>query len=234
MNIRELYVNLHKEEPILRAEIQSLYTKLDKRFNLRGSYLPIVFGHDEKALGAYIPMDYDNEEHFEFSLVFIGFCLKNQISAADRLNLYKHEYAHYMAHHISIPKEYTWQPGIHGSAWRYCCSLIGAIPSALFVEGETLKRINYDEKLTRPQVNHATVRTVDTYRQNVKYRADEMSKVVYSIGDKVAHPKFGQGVIEKIESSSSFVRLSIRFGNDVKIIDQKWMIKSGYKKVSER
>lgn len=234
MNTCDLYANLYKEEPILRAEIQALYSELDKKFHLRGSDLPILFSHDEKALGAYVPMDYDNEEHFEFSLAFIGFCLENQISVVERQNLYKHEYAHYMAHHINIPKEYTWQPGIHGSAWRYCCSLIGAVPSALFVEGESLKKINYDKSLLRPQVNHSTVRIVDTYRQNLKYRVSEASKVMYSIGDMVEHPKFGQGVIEKIEDGPGSVRLGIRFGEDIKMIDQKWMIKSGYKKVSER
>lgn len=56
---------------------------------------------------------------------------------------------------------------------------------------------------------------------------------MYSIGDMVEHPKFGQGVIEKIEDGPGSVRLGIRFGEDIKMIDQKWMIKSGYKKVSE-
>ncbi len=224
---------LRREEPVLRAEIQTLYSSLDKRFNLHGSDLPIVFSHDEKTLGAYVPMDYDNDEHFEFSFAFIGFCMKEQISSADRENLYKHEYAHYMAHHLSIPREYTWQPGVHGSAWRYCCSLIGAVPSALFIEGQSLKKIDYDARLTQPKVDHAVIRTVDTYRQNVKYKAMEASKAVYSVGDVVSHPKFGQGTIEEIEAGQGFVRLSIRFNDQVKIIDQKWMLRAGYKKVSD-
>ena len=43
----------------------------------------------------------------------------------------RHEYAHYMEHHITIPREYQWQPGLHGSAWKYCCSLVGAVADTL-------------------------------------------------------------------------------------------------------
>ncbi|MCR5580602.1 MAG: hypothetical protein K6F66_03345 [Pseudobutyrivibrio sp.] len=225
---------LHNEEPVLHAEITALYSVLDHKLGLHGAELPINFGMDEKALGAYIPASYDDEEHFEFSLFFIGFCLNEQLSKADRINLYKHEYAHYMARHIPIPSEYTWQPGIHGSAWKYCCSLIGAIPSDYYVEGQSLKKVDYDSVLKRPSVDHAQVQMLDTYHTQRAYRNMENSKVKYEIGDIVTHPKFGEGTVKEIEKQPSSVRLTIAFGEDIKIIDQKWLVKTGYKKVSER
>ena len=40
-----------------------------------------------------------------------------------------------------------WQPGIHGSAWKYCCSLIGAAPTPYYKAGEGLIKHDYDKVL---------------------------------------------------------------------------------------
>ncbi len=234
MTKKDMLKMLHDEEPILLAEISALYTLLDAKFGLKGSQVPVTFGLDEKALGSYTPASSDDEEHFEFSLLFIGYCLKNQISAADRTNLYKHEYAHYMVRNIDIPQKYTWQPGVHGSAWKYCCSLIGAIPTDYYVEDQQLKTINYDSVLTRPTVDHNQVRMLDTYRTQRMYKNMENSKVKYEIGDSVTHPKFGEGTVQKIEKMESSVRLHILFGEDIKVIDQKWLVKTKYQRVADR
>jgi len=234
MTKKDMLKLLHDEEPILRAEITALYSVLDHKLGLRGAQLPITFGMDEKALGSYLPASYDNEEQFQFSLFFIGFCLNKQLSKPERINLYKHEYAHYMAHHLVIPDEYNWQPGVHGSAWKYCCSLIGAIPADYYVEGQALKKVDYDSVLTRPTVNHKQVQMLDTYRTQRMYKNIENSKVQYEIGDVVTHPKFGEGTVKEIEKQPSSVRLHIAFGDEIKIIDQKWLVKTKYKKVSER
>ena len=41
---------LQKEIPILRALIQNLYQKLDRKFHLNGAKIPITFGFDTDSL----------------------------------------------------------------------------------------------------------------------------------------------------------------------------------------
>lgn len=234
MTKKDMLKLLHNEEPVLRAEITALYSVLDHKLGLHGADVPITFGMDEKALGSYLPPSYDNEEQFQFSLFFIGFCMNDQLTKADRVNLYKHEYAHYMTRHINIPEKYNWQPGVHGSAWKYCCSLIGAIPSDYYIENASIQKIDYESVLTRPNVDHKQVQMLDTYRTQKMYANIENSKVKYEVGDVVTHPKFGEGTVQEIEKQPSSVRLHIAFGEEVKIIDQKWLVKTGYKKVADR
>ena len=52
----------------------------------------------------------------------------------------------------------------------------------------------------------------------------------YETGEKIKHPKFGEGIIEKIEKQTGSVTLHIRFGDAVKVIDQKWLLQTKYKK----
>ena len=234
MTKKDMLKLLHNEEPVLRAEITALYSVLDHKLGLHGADVPITFGMDEKALGSYLPPSYDNEEQFQFSLFFIGFCMNDQLTKADRVNLYKHEYAHYMTRRINIPEKYNWQPGVHGSAWKYCCSLIGAIPSDYYIEDASIKKIDYESVLTRPNVDHKQVQMLDTYRTQKMYANMENAKVKYEVGDVVTHPKFGEGTVQEIEKQPASVIIHISFGDEVKVIDQKWLVKTGYQKVSER
>lgn len=234
MTKKDMLKMLHDEEPVLRAEITALYSVLDHKLDLHGAEVPITFGMDEKVLGSYMPPSYDEEEHFQFSLFFIGFCMNGQISKQDRINLYKHEYAHYMNRHISIPDKYNWQPGVHGSAWKYCCSLIGAIPADYYIEDSSIKKIDYESVLERPSIDHKQVQMLDTYRTQRAIKNMENAKIKYEIGDTVTHPKFGEGTVQEIEKQPSSVRLHILFGEELKVIDQKWLVKTEYKKVSER
>jgi hypothetical protein len=149
------------------------------------------------------------------------------LSKEDRMDLFKHEYAHYMQYNYAIPKQYEWQPGIHGSAWKYCCSLIGAPPTPFYKAGEALMKHNYEKVLKNP-IHDKTVPLKDTYRRERKYQAEKNSVVQYKVGDTIKHPKFGPGVIEYIEQMSGSVRLHIRFGEETKVIDQKWLLKTTY------
>lgn len=232
MITNEMRALLDKEIPVLTAEITDLYIRLDRQLGLKGAELPITFGYDENALGHYMPETTDTDEQFHFSLAFIGYCMKDQISKEERENLYKHEYAHYMTRYLTIPKEYTWQPGTHGSAWKYCCSLIGATTSKYFKPGENLEE-GYETHLKKLAVDHNTVRLLDTYNREKQYQANKNRQVQFSVGDIIDHPKFGRGTIENIEQMAGSVRLSIRFGDELKEIDQKWLVKTKYKKVSE-
>ena len=214
----ELYASLQKETTILTAQIRALYRELDKKYHLRGAQIPITFGFETDILGSYTRSGHHEKEHFHFSLLFVGYGVKNPISKEDRMDLYKHEYAHYMEHHITIPREYQWQPGLHGSAWKYCCSLVGAAPTPY-----------YKKKLKSP-IHDKTVAIRDTYRRQQEHKSSQASIVQYEVGEQVKHPKFGDGCIEKIEQSAGSVTLHIRFGADVKVIDQKWLLRTKYQK----
>ena len=92
----ELMNRLQKDILILTAQIKGLYAELDKKFRLNGAKVPITFGYDTDLLGSYTRASLDTEEHFHFSLLFAGYSVERPLSKEERLDLYKHEYAHYM------------------------------------------------------------------------------------------------------------------------------------------
>ena len=220
---------LRQEIHYLEMEIRNRYAQLDKKFHLNASKIEISFGFDTDVLGAYVMENAREEEHFHFSLLFIGRSLEKPLSTEDRLDLYLHEYAHYMQYNYEIPKQYEWQPGIHGSAWKYCCSLVGAAPTPYYKAGEALLKHDYDKALKNP-IHDKTIPLRDNYRRERKYQESKNSVVQYQVGEVINHPKFGEGCIEHIEQLSGSVRLHIRFGEEVKVIDQKWLLKTKYQK----
>ncbi len=225
-NLRQL---LENETKIHLAEIRFLYQKLDRQLGLNGARVPITFGFDTDRLGAYTPGFGQDEEEFHFSLLFIGYCVTKPLSKDDRMDLYKHEYAHYMQYNMDIPDKYNWQPGIHGSAWKYCCSLIGAAPTPYYKAGEGLIKHDYD-KVLKKKITDKSIPIRDTYSREQEYRKKKNSTVKFNINDDVNHPKFGKGTIEHIEQLEGSVRLHVRFGEDLKKIDQKWLLQAGMKK----
>ena len=220
---------LQKEIPILTAQIRSLYAEFDKKFHLNGAKIPITFGMEPDLLGSYTRGSYHEKEHFHFSLLFIGYAVKNPLKKEDRMDLYKHEYAHYMQHNFHIPTEYRWQHGTHGSAWKYCCSLVGAAPTPYYKAGEALMKHNYDKVLKNP-IHDKTVPLRDRYRREQEHKKAKDSVIQYQIGEQVPHPKFGHGRVEKVEQKTGSVNLHIRFEDGVRKIDQKWLIRSKYQK----
>ena len=223
-NLRQL---LENETKIHLAEIRFLYQKLDRQLGLNGARVPITFGFDTDRLGAYTPGFGQNEEEFHFSLLFIGYCVAKPLSKDDRMDLYKHEYAHYMQYNMDIPDKYNWQPGIHGSAWKYCCSLIGAAPTPYYKAGEALMNHDYD-KVLKNRIHDKSVPVRDTYQQLKTAQKKKDEVVQYKLGDAVTHPKFGHGIVEKINQRSGGVHLHIRFDGEVKCIDQKWLSRKKY------
>ena len=222
-NIRKL---LENETKIHTAEIRFLYQKLDRQFGLNAAKVPINFGFDEDRLGAYTPGLGNDEEEFYFSLLFIGYSVAKPLSKADRMDLYKHEYAHYMQYNMDIPDKYNWQPGIHGSAWKYCCSLVGAAPTPYYKAGEGLMKHDYDKVIKKRNIADKTIPILDQYQREQDYRKKRDSAVKFNTDDEISHPKFGKGIIEQIEQLEGSVRLHIRFGDELKKIDQKWLLKS--------
>ena len=167
------------------------------------------------------------KEHFHFSLLFIAYGVKNPLSKEDRIDLFKHEYAHYMQYNMQIPEKYKWQAGTHGSAWKYCCSLIGAAPTPYYKAGEALMNHDYD-KVLKNRIHDKSVPVRDTYQQLKTAQKKKDEVVQYKLGDAVTHPKFGHGIVEKINQRSGGVHLHIRFDGEVKCIDQKWLSRKKY------
>ncbi len=222
---QELIRLLQKDIPVLTAQIRNLYAELDRKFHLNAAKIPITFGLDKDVLGSYTRAGDGEEEHFHFSLLFVGYAVANPLSKEDRMDLYKHEYAHYMQQNMDIPKQYQWQPGLHGSAWKYCCSLVGAAPTPYYRAGEALLQHDYDKALKNP-IHDKTVPIRDVYRREQKYQNDKNRIVKFQTGDVIQHPKFGAGTIEEIQQMEGSVRLYVRFGEERKMIDQKWLLKA--------
>ena len=88
---------------------------------------------------------------------------------------------------------------------------------------------DYEKKLKSP-IHDKTVAIRDTYRRQQEHKSSQASIVQYEVGEQVKHLKFGDGCIEKIEQSVGSVTLHIRFGEDVKVIDQKWLLRTKYQK----
>lgn len=149
------------------------------------------------------------------------------LSKEDRIDLFKHEYAHYMQYNMQIPEKYKWQAGTHGSAWKYCCSLIGAAPTPYYKAGEALMNHDYD-KVLKNRIHDKSVPVRDTYQQLKTAQKKKDEVVQYKLGDAVTHPKFGHGIVEKINQRSGGVHLHIRFDGEVKCIDQKWLSRKKY------
>ena len=220
---------LQKESPILTAQIRALYGKLDRQYHLQGAKVPITFGFETDSLGSYTRKSRDGEEQFHFSLLFVGYGVQHPLKKADREDLYLHEYAHYMQHQIEIPKQYQWQSGTHGSAWKYCCSLIGAAPTPYYRAGEALLQHDYHKVLKNP-IHDRSVTMRDTHRREMEYRKQKNREVQFRVGDEIEHPKFGAGCIEKIEQMAGSVRLHVQFGKECRVIDQKWLLRTQYQK----
>ena len=168
---------LQKEIPILTALIQNLYQELDRKFHLNGAKIPVTFGFETDSLGSYTRQSAHEKEHFHFSLLFVAYGVNNPLSKEDRIDLFKHEYAHYMQYNMRIPEKYKWQAGTHGSAWKYCCSLIGAAPTPYYKAGEALLDHNYD-KVLKSRIHDKTVPIRDTYQRQQKAQKQKDEVVV--------------------------------------------------------
>jgi hypothetical protein len=226
---KELIRQLENEIPTLTLEIRALYQKLDQKLNLKGALVPITFGFETETLGSYTPAGEGREEQFHFSLLFAGYMDAVKITREDRTDLFLHEYAHYMQYNMEIPKEHTWKPGKHGSAWKYCCSLIGAAPSEYYRFNKGREKHDYEKELRNPWSDpNAALR--DIRRREREYQNSRNSTVRFSVGDVITHPDFGEGTVTDVTRLESSVRLTIQFADRIRKIDQKWLLRSAYKK----
>lgn len=220
--LEALIPELSKETNLHTTFIRSLYRKFDRKLGLYGGELPITFGYETETLGSFTARSEHEDEQFHFSLAFIGYALKNPMSKEDRLDLYKHEYAHYMVEHVSIPEEYAKDRTPHGSAWKYCCSLIGAAPGQGYFPGKGNEKHDYKKALEKKPVYTDT--GLANYRLRKEQEKESNKTVRFLTGDTIKHPKFGTGTIIKIDATGPSVRLICDFNGAEKAIDQKWYL----------
>lgn len=224
----ELSVRLEKQIPALRLQIRQLYLTFDRKFHLHGADVPVTFGYDRDVLGSYTPAGGNEEKHFHFSLLYTASYEERPVSNEDRLDIFRHEYAHYMQYNMPIPVQYNWQKGKHGSAWKYCCSLTGAVPTEFYRAGETLKKQDYEKTLKNPWKG-TTVPLLDHYHREQAYQKKRNSEVLYQQGEMVTHPKFGEGIIQRVDPKDGSVILHIQFRDQIRKIDQKWLNRTRYR-----
>ena len=88
---------------------------------------------------------------------------------------------------------------------------------------------DYQKALKNP-IHDKTIPARDRYRREREYQNTQNRTIQYKVNDVVKHPKFGEGIIEEIVQLENSVRLHIRFQDELKKIDQKWLLKTGRKK----
>ena len=88
--------------------------------------------------------------------------------------------------------------------------------------------LNLDDKVLKNRIHDKSVPVRDTYQQLKTAQKKKDEVVQYKLGDAVTHPKFGHGIVEKINQRSGGVHLHIRFNGEVKCIDQKWLSRKKY------
>lgn len=64
---------------------------------------------------------------------------------------------------------------------------------------------NYEKTLRNP-IHDKTVAIRDQHRREQEYRRTQNVNIKYETGESVDHPKFGEGIIEKIEQQPGSVR----------------------------
>ena len=105
--------------------------------------------------------------------------------------------------------------------------MIGAVPTPYYKAGEALMPRKYDKVLKNP-IHDKSIPLRDNYRREQEYQKQKNRKVQYQIGEKVLHPKFGEGIIQDLTQTDSSVKLHILFGEELKLIDQKWLLQTKY------
>ena len=89
--------------------------------------------------------------------------------------------------------------------------------------------MNHDyDKVLKNRIHDKSVPVRDTYQQLKTAQKKKDEVVQYKLGDAVTHPKFGHGIVEKINQRSGGVHLHIRFDGEVKCIDQKGLSRKKY------
>lgn len=103
--------------------IRGVFKELDLRTGLHAASLPIVFNRSLCVLGRFVHTS-DGKKWFVFSKSFLD---DTSFAYESALDLFKHEYAHYMSYVI-----YGQEGTGHGWRWKQCVKQIGGITRPCF------------------------------------------------------------------------------------------------------
>lgn len=125
-----------------------------------------------------------------------SYYMDSKFPIQEKIDTIRHEYAHYMCYMLYGPYHG------HDKFWKRCCTEIGATPTRLY----NASRAEY-------------------YNEKNKKENDLICKVnAYKVGDKVAHPNFGQGTIISITGEAKSTFAIVKFANDMeKNISLYWL-----------
>lgn len=116
-----------------------------------------------------------------------------KFTEAEALDVIRHEYAHYMEYRL------YGESTDHGPNWKACCRKIGA----------------------RPQ-NFYTQEWKDLARTRDKAAQERNRLDGFSVGKKISHPSFGEGVVEGVQRTASMTLITVAFPGCTKVLDVNW------------
>lgn len=152
-------------EPIFNEKmIRDELRRIDKKTGYNAADLPIKFGDAKSYLGKFI---YGDNMSFYFSNYFFR---DPNLALEEKLDTIRHEYAHYLDYMLHGFSSH------HGSAWKQCCHIVGALPVRCFRKeySDYYVAMHKKERLLNEQYDQ------------------------YCIGQEIVHPVFGNGVLTDI------------------------------------
>lgn len=161
---------------------------------------------DEKTglSGAKLPITFGNAKRTlgqfnisEMTFRFSNYWFQNpDWQYESAVDVIRHEYAHYMDWELN-------HAAGHGRSWKACCAKIGALPKRLYTD----KYNNYFQALHKKE----------------KELAD--AQIHYSAEKEIFHPKYGHGVIERVEGNGADTIICAAFELvGMKRILLKWIV----------
>lgn len=144
--------------------------------------------------GAALPIHFKNTkcvlgqyDAIEMSFMFSNYYFQDiEWPIEEALDVIRHEYAHYMSHMI-----YGEQGLGHNKYWRKCCNDVGANPTRCYNK----ERAEYYRK--KHEDEDKVCAKFDNYR----------------VGNRIIHPKFGEGIIQEVFGKELNRSVTVDFGN---------------------
>ena len=172
---------------------------LDTITGLEGGELPISFDNSYDSIGHFGGTE-GKERGLTFSRLYFQSPYFSKRMACEAI---MHEYAHFMSHMRGE------KPG-HGREWRECCRKIGLVDH-FWVYRPDINREYLEEELGC------------SARQKLNLKNYMKALERYEAGMRIMHPAFGSGMVESREGEGESMRLTVRFGKEMKLLNARWV-----------
>jgi hypothetical protein len=128
---------------------------LDKKTGLNGAALKIIIGRGKRVLGSY-----NTKGVFRFSSDFFN---SPDFLDAAKIDIIRHEYAHYYDDVVNLSFWITPVHSIHGNDFKYACLMVGADPLRVYNHTDTDRQANrdFDERDIKAAINADDVLELD-------------------------------------------------------------------------